>query len=80
MANIVYFSDGYGLKAIDIKDLTGESQSQVRLVFSKDVFPNITFIHGERIDGYDFLVSSLAEAPEFKALWGFVSWDDFLWE
>lgn len=61
--NTIYFSDGYGLKAIEIENLAGESQSQVRTVLTSSTIPalssnNIQFIHGNRVDGYDYLALS----------------------
>lgn len=58
--NKVYFSDGYGLKAVDISALVGESQSQATTLLS---FPTINYdriqhIHGNLIDGYLWLALS----------------------
>lgn len=62
--NVLYFSDGYGLKAIDVGALAGESQSQVRTVLDISTSPalssnNVQFIHGNRVtDGYNYLALS----------------------
>lgn len=62
--NKVYFCDGYGLKAIEIEDLVGESQGAVSLLLSTDTSPSLpsnamSCITGNQIGGDDFLVLSL---------------------
>ena len=61
--NVLCFSDDYGLKAIDICDITGESQILVRSMLSFDTpLPlkesKLSYIHGEFIDGYQYLALS----------------------
>ena len=61
--NVLCFSDDYGLKAIDICDITGESQVLVRSILSADTpLPlkesKLSYIHGEFIDGYQYLALS----------------------
>jgi len=62
--NRAYFSDGYGLKAIEIGDLVGESQEKVRVFLSMNTDPSLSSndmscISGSYIDGYYFLVLSM---------------------
>lgn len=66
--NVVYFSDGYGLKAIEIADLVGESQNNIRTVLTTATSPalpsnDVRFIHGGHIDGYNYLSLSFNSAP-----------------
>ena len=80
--NKVYFCDGYGLKAIEIGDLVGESQSEVSLLLSMDTTPSLpsngmSCISGSQIGGNDFLVLSMEgfgqEAPNvigLNLIWG----------
>lgn len=82
--NVLYFSDGEGLKAADVQAVTGESQDRIRTVLSTTTTPSIpnniiTFIHGEEIDGYKFLVMSFGTGTISKALWGFENWGSFVW-
>jgi hypothetical protein len=61
--NTVYFSDGYGAKKINMKDLVGECQSKVRTFLSTTSTPSIpsnriSSMHGNLIDGYFCLAMS----------------------
>lgn len=65
--NKLYFSDGYGLKSIQVVDLVGESQAQVSTILSSTTFPSIQneikFINGKVIDDYSYLVLSYDSSP-----------------
>jgi hypothetical protein len=82
IVNTVYFCDGYGLKAIDINDIVGESQSVVRQVFSENTLPyiknNIRYLHGKRIDDISYLTLSMV--PDIGgAAWGGYNWGGGNW-
>jgi hypothetical protein len=58
--NRLYFSDGYGLKTIDIEDLVGESQDIISTALSETTIPKIPsnkiiFISGNEISGNNYL-------------------------
>jgi len=81
--NVLYFSDGYGLKAIDVQDFVGESQDAVRLVLSESTSPQlmqnkIGYIHGKRIDGYSYLALSSVEV-DLGSKWGTFLWGEDVW-
>jgi hypothetical protein len=66
--NVLYFSDGYGLKAIEVADLVGESQDSIRTILTTTTIPalpsnDIKFIHGNHIDEYNYLALSFDNAP-----------------
>ena len=77
LINSVYFSDGYGLKKVEIADLVGESQSEVTTVLSTTTTPAITsddiaYIHGEYIAGNFYLALAFGGVPG-------LNWGDFIW-
>ena len=39
--NTLYFSDGYGVKKINTRELVGESQAAIGVILDKDTIPNI---------------------------------------
>ena len=63
VTNAVYFSDGYGVKKIEIADMVGESQSQAAVLFNTSTSPallsnSVGYIHGKLIDGSEYLAIS----------------------
>lgn len=61
--NMLYYCDGYGVKAINTKDLVGESQSKARISLSAETFPYIptnefSYLHSKVIDGDLYLAGS----------------------
>jgi hypothetical protein len=79
--NKVYFSDGYGLKVIEIEDLVGESQSMVSSLLSMDTVPslpsnNISCISGSYVDGYYFLTLSMIGASQSGSIIGLMTWGE----
>jgi len=62
--NVVYFSDGYGLKAIDQLDLVGEAQSVVRAVLTEPDIPSrrISHLDGTTKGGSVFNVASFLDS------------------
>lgn len=62
VVNTIYFSDGYGLKKIEMADLSGESQSQATTLLSVDTVPSIggntiSSIYGEYVDDYGYYIA-----------------------
>ena len=61
--NVIYFSDGYGLKAIKTLDFVGECQSEVRTIATVDTTPElpsneITDIFGNFVrDNFHLVIS-----------------------
>jgi len=79
--NRVYFSDGYGLKVIEVGDLTGESQDMVSLLLSMETDPGLpsgdmSCISGSYVDGYYFLALSMKALDQEI---GDVIGLDFIW-
>jgi hypothetical protein len=61
--NTLFLCDGYGLKAVAVRDLAGESQEKIFTVLSESTVPSIpsndiSSILGNYIDGYLFLALS----------------------
>ena len=62
--NTLYFSDGYGIKKIYIKELVGESQSKTRIVLDKQytnssfIYDNYNYLSNQYINGDFFLIAS----------------------
>lgn len=58
--NVLYFSDGYGLKAVNQSALVGEAQSQVRTLFETPQISsnNLSSIYGTRVNDDNYLVIS----------------------
>lgn len=73
--NVIYFSDGYGLKSIAIRDAAGESQEAVSTILAYPEIPsdNISSISGNFIDGYSYLTLSYADYASRLAI------GDFMW-
>lgn len=58
--NVLCYTDSYGLKIIDIPDITGECQTLSRTLLSENTTlslknNSISYTHGKFIDGYHFL-------------------------
>ena len=65
VVNKLYFSDGYGIKSINMQELVGESQTVVDIIASTSILPNIganeaTSLYGELIDNASYLCASYA--------------------
>lgn len=58
--NNLYFSDGYGMKKIDLSDLVGESQTVSTDVPFTLAGDDIIHISGNRVDNYDVLTACYA--------------------
>jgi len=61
--NALYFSDGYGIKKIDLADLVGESQSVVSTILDTTTVPpipsdSVSHISGNAVGSDDFLAAS----------------------
>jgi hypothetical protein len=74
--NTLYFSDGYGLKSIDIENLVGECQTEIKTVLSTSTIPrlptnNVSHISGNMIDGY-FCLALCCSAQKS-------TWSEFVW-
>ncbi len=61
--NTLYFSDGYDLKKIYVRELVGESQNAVRNAYSSFSFPaTINHISGQIVDGSFYLIASFDDS------------------